>query len=332
MAISLLPSNTPAIMLKETLELAKAFQRIGAGYSSRKINKNMGASVILTRWVNAAISTVPEPEGQNPPTQALLTEQYTATLLRYSAAFATSTYNATVNPLDWAKGQAVVLKNQVISTRERIRWNAAISGTNVIYNSPAITARNQVNGVITLGRLQKAVQTIEATKGMPFTRDSNGSTRVGTAPTEAGYYCFTSTNAHPDIRNLPGFTKRAEMTGSDYPDGTFGCVDNVVFVTSPEFVPIAGAGAATTTLLATGGNTDVYPFVVCAKDALTDIDFSGSGRQGWGNAEVYVLDSADKYDITNARLIISAAWLDAAVVTSFDWLVRIECGVTANPA
>ena len=332
MAISLLPSNVPSIMLKEMLTRAHAFQRIGIGYSSRKIDKRSGATVILTRWVNPAISTIPEPEGQNPPTQALLQENYTAALQRYSAAFATSTYNATVNPLDWAKGQADVLKDQVLSTRERVRWNAANSGTNVLYNSPAITSRPTVNGVITLGRIQKAVQGIEASKGMTFTSESGGSTKVGTSPVEASYICFAHTNAHPDIRNLPGFTKRAEMSPGDYPVGTFGCVDNVVFVTSPEFVPFYGAGAATTTLLATGGNTDVYSFVIVAKDALTDIDIAGSGKQGWGNAEVYVLDGADKYDITNARLIVSAAWLDAAVLTSFDWAVRIECGVTANPA
>ena len=123
--------------------------------------------------------------------------------------------NVSLNPLDWAKGQAAVLKNQVLSTRERIRWNAAISGTNFLYNSPAVGSRPAVNGVITLGRIQKAVQTIEATKGETFTKDSTGSTKIGSSPVEAGYYCFAHTNAHPDIRNLPGFTKRAEMASSN---------------------------------------------------------------------------------------------------------------------
>lgn len=330
MAISL-ASGIPSVLLKEVLERAHAFQRIGYVTSSRKINRNVSTTVDMTRWVNPAISTVPEPEGQNPPTQALMRETYSATLQRYSAAFATSTYNADLSPLDWAKGMADVLKDQILSTRERIRWNAATSGTNVLYNSPAITSRPTVNGVITLGRIQKAVQSIEAAKGMTFTRESSGSTKIGSSPVEAAYVCLAHSNAHPDIRNLPGFTKRAEMTG-DYPMGTFGCVDNVIFVTSPEFVPFFGAGAATTTLLATGGNTDVYSFVVLAKDALTDIDLAGNGRQGWGNAETDVLNKADKFDISNARLIVVGWWYDAAVLTSFDWAVRIECGVTANPA
>lgn len=331
MAIALTPANIPAILQKMVLDRAHTFERISVGFDNRTIDKNSGSAVILTRWVNAAISTVPEPEGQNPATQALGQEQFTGNVQRYSVAFATSTLNADLNPLNWLEGQRDVMMDQIKGTRERIRWNAALSGTNVIYNSPAITSRVTVNGVITLGRLQKAVQSIEAAKGMTFTTDSKGSTKVGSSPTEAGFYCFAHTNAHPDIRNLPGFTKRAEMTG-EYPPGTFGCVDNIVFVTSPEFVPFLGAGAATTTLLATGGNTDVYAFVVVGKGALTSIKLGGGGKDGYGNLEVYVLGDADKSDYTNSRKIIAAAWYDLSMLTSNDWAVRIECGVTANPA
>lgn len=332
MAIALYPSNTPAVMLKQVLDRAHAFERMKAGCDERTIEPNTSGSIILTRWVNAAISDVPEPEGQNPPTQALQQEQYTGTMQRYSAAFSTSSYNATLNPLDWVKGMAGVLEDQIKSTRERIRYNASRSGTNVLYNSAAITQRTDVNGVITLGRLQKGIQGIEGAKGMTFTSESGGTTKIGTAPVEAGYYCFVHTDAHPDIRALPGFTKKAEMSPGNYPEGTFGCVDNIIFVTSPEFIPYYGAGAATTTLKATNGNTDVYPFILCARHALTAIKLSGAGRGGFGNAKINILDQADKSDYTNSRIIVSAAWFDLCILTSYDWLVRIECGVTANPA
>ena len=282
MAIALLPGNIPAILQKMVLDRAHTFERIEVGFDSRTIDKNSGQSVILTRWVNAAISTVPEPEGQNPATQSLAQEQFTGTVQRYSVAFATSTLNADLNPLAWLTGQRDVMMDQIKGTRERIRWNAALSGTNVIYNSPAIVSRQTVNGVITLGRLQKAIQSIEAAKGMTFTTESKGSTKVGSSPVEAGFYCFVHTNAHPDIRNLPGFTKRAEMTSGDYPPGTFGCVDNIVFVTSPEFVPFLGAATSVSnaSLLSTGGFPDVYPFVVCGKGALTSIKLGGGGKFG----------------------------------------------------
>lgn len=332
MAIANLPSNVPSVMLKEVLTRAQAYKRISYVFNKIKMGVNTGASAILTRFINAAVTTTPETEGQNPVTQAPQTESFTATIRRYSAAFATSTYNATVNPIDWAKQMAGLLYTQIDMVRERVRWNAAISGTNVIYNSPAITQTSDVNGVLTLGRLQKAGRSISNAKGQTFTSESMGSNREGTAPNEAGFIVLCHTDAEDGIRNLPNFRPRAAMTGANYPMGTFGCVDNFVFLTSPEFVPDLGAGAATTTLNATGGNADVYSFVVCAKDAFTEVDLAGAERGGFGNAKVNVLDKADKSDPTNARLIVSAAWYDEALPTSDDWSVRIECGVIANPA
>lgn len=334
MAIATLPANTPAIMSKKMLDRAEAFKRIGSGFQSRKIDKNAGASLILSRWVNTAISTTPEPEGQNPTTQALTSEAYTGTMQRYSAAFATSRYTSDLSPLDWIEGMTDVLMTQVESTRERIRYNAAISGTNVLYNSPAISTVQTVNGVITLGRLQKAVTTISKAKGRTFTTEANGTTKIGTAPVEAGFYCYHNSDAEPDIRNLPGFMPKAAMAPSNYPEGTFGCVGNIIFVSSPEFVPALGAATSVTNsaLLSTGGFPDVYNFIVVARGALVDVSLGGSGKEGYGNVETYILDEADKSDTTNSRVVVSAAWYDLAMLVSFDWLVNIKCAVTANPA
>lgn len=334
MAISTLPANTPAILSKMMLERAEAFQYIGAGFNHRKIDKNSGNTLILTRWVNGAISTVPEPEGQNPTTQALTQEAYNGTMYRYSAAYATSRYTTDLSPLDFVKGMRDVLMTQVESTQERIRYNAATSGTNVLYNSAAIASVQTVNGVITLGRLQTAIASIQAAKGMTFTSEAGGTTKIGTTPVEAGYYCFVHTNAIPDLRNLPGYVPKAKMAPSNYPMGTVGSVDNIVFVASPEFVPALGAATSVTNsaLRSTGGFPDVYNFIVCAKNALVDVSLGGSGKEGYGNVEVEVLDKADKSDTTNSRVVVSAAWYDLAMLVSFDWLVNIKCAVTANPA
>lgn len=334
MAIATLPANTPAIMAKQMLDRAEAEKRIGSAFQSRKINKNSGSTLTLSRWVNAAISTTPEPEGQNPTTQALTQESYNGTMQRYSAAFATSRYTSDLSPLDWTKGMTDVLMTQVESTRERIRYNAAISTTNVLYNSPSITTVQTVNGVITLGRLQKAIATIQAAKGQTFTSDATGTTKVGTTPVEAGYYCYHHSNANPDIRNIPGFVPKAKMAPGNYPIGTFGSVDNIIFVSSSEFTPAAGAATSVTnsSLLSTGGFPDVYNFIVCAKGALVDVSLGGSGKEGYGNVETFILDSADKSDLTNSRSVVSAAWYDLAMLVSFDWLVNIKCAVTANPA
>jgi N4-gp56 family major capsid protein len=325
-------TQTQYLLTKQVLDRAEAFERLPVACDERTLAANSGSSLVLTRWVNPSVSSTPEAEGQNPVTRALQPEQFSGTMQRYSVAYATSNYNATLNPLDWVKGMSDVLATEVRSTRERIRWLAANSGTNRIFNTSSITVRTDVNGVITLGRLQKAISSIEASKGRPMTSEGGGTTKVGTSPTEAGYLCFVHTDAHPDIRAIPGFTKKAEMSPGNYPEGTFGCVDNVVFVTSPEFNPYLGAGASTSTMRATGGNTDVYPYVLCAKGSLVSIKLSGSERGGFGNGKANILDKADKSDYTNSRIIVSASWYDLCISASDDWRVVIECGVTANPA
>jgi N4-gp56 family major capsid protein len=227
---------------------------------------------------------------------------------------------------------ADVLGDEVRSTRERIRYLAANSGTNRIYNSASITQRPDVNGPITWGRLTVAVAGIRAAKGREYTAETGGTNKVGTSPTEAGYLCFVHTNAERDIRLIPGFVPKAKMAPGNYPEGTFGAVDNIIFVTSPEFVPYAGSGASTSTMLATGGNADVYPFILCARGGLTSIKFSGSERGGFGNGKANILDKADKSDYTNSRIIVSASWYDLCILSSFDWVAVVECAVTANPA
>lgn len=82
----------------------------------------------------------------------------------------------------------------------------------------------------------------------------------------------------------------------------------------------------------TGGKVDVYQSFLCAKDALTSIALEGAEEEGFGNAEIEVLDQADKSDPTNARVLVSAAWFDLGMLTSFDWGVQYQTGATANPA
>jgi N4-gp56 family major capsid protein len=113
-----------------------------------------------------------------------------------------SRYDFVCDPWDAVLGSADVLVDLIKSTQERIRMVAAFSGSNVIYNSPAVTARNQVNGVLTLGRVLKGTTAIGAAKGRPFTDNQVAVDKFNTTPIESGYYFFHHTNMAPDIRAL----------------------------------------------------------------------------------------------------------------------------------
>lgn len=324
-------ANIQFMALKQTLDRPEAYERFSVACDERTLEVNSGDSVSMRRWITPAVSGIPEIEGITPASQAQQFEDFTGTMKRYSQLYAASTVDRVLNPYAIVPAMVETVSIARGMTREKIRWNAALSGTNVIYNSSAITTRGGVNGPITLGRLQVGVRGLETSKGRTFNVGGTGSTKIGTTPVEPGFYCFTNTNAHSDIRALPGFVPKALMTGT-YPTGTFGSVQNIIFITSPEFSPITGAGAATTTMLATSGNTDVYPYVLVAQGALVSIALRGKGAGGMGNADIDVLDGKDKSDPTGARVVVSTAWFDLCILASNDWVIRIECGVTANPA
>lgn len=320
------------VALPKLLFRAGAFERIGFACEEQTLQAGTGASVNLRRWINPAVNTTGETEGVTPVSRALVPEDFFGTMTRYSEVFEVSRYEYDLSPYDSVMGATDVLGDLIKETRERVRWNAAISGTSVAYNSSANTARNQVNGTITLGRLQIAIRAIEAAKGRTFTPESKGSTNFGSSPVEAGYICYYNTDLNADIRAIPGFRSRSELGGGQWPEGTFGAVQNIVFVPNPEYPPLYGAGAAGTSFKNTAGVIDVYQMVICARGALTAIKLAGKGRGGFGNAKIKVLDEEDKSDPTNARVYISAAWYDLALVTSQEWLYRLEVAVTLNPA
>lgn len=323
----------PALALKEVLYRAPAFERFSYACSERKLPEGTSASIILTRWVNPAVNSNPEPDGTTPVFRTPTYENFTGTMNRYSEVFAISMQDYKLSPWDAVEGSIGLLVDLIKRTRERIRQIAAVSGTNIVYNAASITATNQVNGPITLGRIQKGVASIQSSKGVPFTKDMGAVDKFNTTPTEAGYFFIHHSDMCPDIRAFPDFVPFPELASREgLPPGSWGCDQNVVFISQPEIPINTGAGGTNSAMRSTSSAVDVYKSCLIAKDALTSIALEGAEEEGYGNAEIEVLDTPDKSDPTNSRVLVSAAWFDLCMLTSYDWLVQYQTGATANPA
>ncbi len=323
----------PSLALKEVLYRAPAFERFDAACEKRKIPSQTTNSIIVRRWLNPAVNSNPEPEGVTPVFRGLVGEDFTGMLQRYSEVFATTRYDFVLDPWDAVEGSSDVLADLIKSTQERIRQIAAFSGSNVLYNSSAISSRATVNGVITKGRLQKGSVSIGASKGRTFTQDQMAVDKFNTTAIESGFYFFHHTNMIPDVRAIPDvilLPQMAERKG--LPAGTWAATEKVIFVEQPEIQILAGAGGTNSLLYNTTSKVDVYQSFLCAKGALLSIGLEGSGKEGFGNMAITVLDKADKSDPTNTRALVSAAWMDLCMLVSNDWGVRYETGATANPA
>jgi N4-gp56 family major capsid protein len=329
--------SAPIYCEAKVLERAGPHICLDLAADTKPVPKNSGNAVNFRRWVNPAVSTTPVTEGVTPTSRALTHEDYNATINRFAEVFEESRYNYDLDVWDSVKGAADVLGDLIQRTREQIRYNVAKAGSGVLYNSAAVTARNQVNGALSVGRLDVAVRALEANKAMTFTQMVRASTATSTAGVEPAYFAFGHTDLMPDLRRLPGFRTVPEMANipSEAKNPLLrGALGSVLFFLSPELEPFYGAGAAvgsTGMKSRDGDNVDVYPLLIVGQHALGSIALRGSGPAGRGAVKINILDQADKSDPTNERVYISAAWYDQAIRLSEEWLQRIEIGVTANP-
>ena len=297
--------------------------------------KKKGDNVTMLRSVTPDARVVEVAEGVNPPSRAITYESVSVRLQEFAEVFATTSKQEEVGESEVLMDSKDRLVDLMKLTREKNAWFTYRAGSQRIFNSSAHTARSQVNGEITLGRIRVAVRTLKAAKAMHIREIANGSVNQGTTPVEAAYLCLAHTDCQPDIRKLPGFVPLAAIGGAarNLPE-LFGQVDNVMFITSPEFEPFFGEGAAvgaTNMRSAGGANIDVYSYVLVGKDALAKVNLKVAGAQN-GACEMNVLDKADKSDPTNQRRLVSCRWWDAPVIEQQLHVVRIECGVTENVA
>lgn len=329
--------NAQHVAMKEFLWTPSAHEFLSQFFQEQPFDRHNGNAALFRRMVPMPIAATPTgiAEGVAPTAQAWTPEDYTGTLALYPEVYEMTRQSYDLSPFNEAKEGAKQLRIKVARTRERLRYNAAKAGTGVLYNSSTISTRATVNGVISAGRLQRAIAEIRGNRGDTYTEIDHGSTKVGSTPVEACYVAFCSTDLEPDLRNLPGFTVTANTTGAKF-KGEFGVFQNVRFITNADYIPFTGAdhGAA----IGSSGfrstdavYNDVYPIIIAARGSLSAIKLRGTSDTGMGNGNVNILDKPDKSDPNNLRVLLTADFYDLCLVTGNSYLRRIEVACTANP-
>lgn len=326
------PTNVYAV--GKLLKSADVVECIDKFVHTIPVPKNKNETVSMLRAVTPEPRVEEVAEGVNPTPRALTFEQVTKTFEEFAEVFAVTSRQAELGEYDvlmYSKDRLIDLLKRI---REKNAWFEYRASTNVLYNSSAHTARSQVNGAISLGRIRVAVRTLINNRAMLVREMTKGSININTFPVEPAYIGLCHSDCQPDLRNVTGFTIAPRVGGlKDYIPQLFGYTENVCWITSPEFEPFYGAGAAVgaTGMRSQGGvNIDVYSYLIFGKEALGKCSLSGSDK-GYGAVEMNVLNTADKSDPTNQRRMVAARWWDAPVILNQNWLQSIECGVTENP-
>lgn len=327
------PTNVHAVV--ELLKSADAVECIDKFVKTIPVPKNTNETISLSRAVTPDPNVNEVAEGVNPTPRALTYEQVTKTFEEFAEVFSVTSRQAELGEYDvlmHSKDRSVDLMKR---TREKNAWYEYRAGNNAVFNSSANTQRNQVNGAITIGRLQLITRSLQNNRADVVREMSKGSVNQSTVIVEPAYISLSHTDTRADIRKIPGFIPAPQVGGlKDYIPQLFGYVDDVCFITSPEFEPFLGAGAAVgaTGMKSVGGvNIDVYPYLIFGKEALGKCSLRGEDR-GLGAVKMTVLDGPDKSDPTNQRRLVAMRWWDAPLILNNNWLFRLECGVTDNPA
>tara|TARA_B110000858_G_scaffold8677_2_gene9254 strand:+ start:2405 stop:3397 length:993 start_codon:yes stop_codon:yes gene_type:complete len=293
---------------------------------ARPMPQNKGQQIKFRRPTPFTVSTVALTEGVTPSSQQMAYTDVTATLAQYGAWVQLTDVIADTHEDPVLNDSAMLCGEQAAETRELLNWGVLKAGTAVTYSNGA--ARNAVNTAMTVGNIRSVVRTLRAQRCKPITKILNGSVDIGTKPVEAGYIAFGHTDIEADLRGLTGFTPIAEY-GSRQPlcEYESGTVENVRFVLSPLFAPIANGGGAKTTHVSTGGTSaDVYQTVIMGQEAWGTVPLKGKD-----SITPMILNPNTPRGGDELGQRGSVAWKTwhTSVVLNQAWINRIESAVTA---
>ena len=229
---------------------------------------------------------------------------------------------------DNLKQMTMLAGEQAALTKERIVWNTLIGGTNVIYSGTA-TARDEVVAPVDVSDFRLATRALKVAIAKPITKMIDASDRIATEPVAPGYVAFAHSNVEQDLRDLVGFIPREKYSSTQklLSEQEIGKIEDIRFILSPYFTYFEGAGGASTTVLNTGGNADVYPIVIIGQDA-----FAVTPLKGMDSARVAVKNPVmgQSYeDPLGQRGFVSWKMWYSSVRLNEAWMIRVEAAVTA---
>lgn len=343
-----MPGNTYASpagrvneVLGEMLAIAEPVEVLMMGFTPKKFPKHKGDNVsyraripaggattnsnTMNRWSVTAANYVVQ-EGVTPAPKALSFRDVNVVMQQYAVLYSYTDKVADLHEDDIPAEQQDQVAMEMGLVREMVRYGEAKAATNVQYSGG--TTRATVDEGITYNGLSLMARTLMANGAKMKTKILAAGPNYDTSAIDAGFIVFVHTDAEHDIGRLEDFTPvRKYASMKPLSPHELGAVGRFRFITSKDLNPYLAAGAAvgsTGLQAADSTNVDVYPFLVCAEDALYDLALNV-------NFEVSHIPAKTKTkeDIFGQRGYVGAIFWSAAKVVNPGWCGVIEAGVTA---
>lgn len=320
--------RTAAYAVDKMLERAQPSLNMAKFAVVTAVPKGKTKVVKWRRYGRLAATTTPLTEGVTPVQGNIAATDVTANLEQYGQRVQITDVimdtheDPVLNELSGSLGETAG------QTQELIMYNALKAGTQVLYSNG--TARTDVNTAITATVLRRAVRQLKNQDTKPLTMMLNATDGVGTTPIPACYVCFVHPNVEMDLQNttnIPTGYTRIQNYGTFKPlcDSEIGSFENIRFISSTLYTPLANAGGALGAMLG-GTAADVYQSLIVGKDSYATVNLSASGS---GLTPIVVNPKPSDSDPMGQRGHVAFKMWSAAAILNDAWMTRIEHAVTA---
>ena len=320
--------RTAAYAVDKMLERAQPSLNMAKFAVVTAVPKGKTKVVKWRRYGRLAATTTPLTEGVTPVQGNIAATDVTANLEQYGQRVQITDVimdtheDPVLNELSGSLGETTG------QTQELIMYNALKAGTQVLYSNG--TARTDVNTAITATVLRRAVRQLKNQDTKPLTMMLNATDGVGTTPIPPCYVCFVHPNVEMDLQNttnIPTGYTRIQNYGTFKPlcDSEIGAFENIRFISSTLYTPLANAGGALGAMLG-GSAADVYQSLIVGKDSYATVNLSASGS---GLTPIVVNPKPSDSDPMGQRGHVAFKMWSAAAILNDAWMTRIEHAVTA---
>jgi N4-gp56 family major capsid protein len=276
---------------------------------------------------NIPVAITPLIEGVTPSGSTLANQDYTVTLAQYGDFMTITDVIEDTHTDPVLQQMTDILGEQAALTVETLRFNVLKAGTNVWYAN-AVAARANVITAIALSDQRKVTTGLNRQNAKKITTVVASTADFNTKSVEASYMAVCHPDLETDLRSMTGFKVVADYGPHTTPfEGEIGSCEQVRYLTSTVIAPFAGLGAAVgaSGLRATGGNVDVYPILIFARDAFGIVPLKGKSSM----TPMVVNPKPAAGDPLSQRGTVGWKLWTATIILQDAFMARLEVGCTA---
>jgi len=258
-------------------------------------------------------------EGVTPPPESITPVDITVVMQQYSCLYGFTDKTYDLYEDDIPKAMVEQVGERMTFVNEMIIYGALRACTNQYYGGTGTTLAT-VNGGLTLGMVRKIAKNLQANHGKPVNKVLSASGNFGTDAVAEGYTVYCHTDLEPDIRDIAGFIPAEKYASGTPMPNEIGKVERFRFITSPDLPAVQDGGAAigaTGLYSTTGTSIDVYPFIVTAQDAWSQIALRGKESMD----PTFIPPGAkSKSDPFGQRGYAGTIWYKAVMIENAGWM------------